>query len=88
MITDPNMGIFMSLPRNQHKAVREAIWPHKSQFEKYFNTGLAQGKKRLIASLNSMLKDRSKLAQVTPGANQDEMHEQIRRRKVFLETGA
>lgn len=58
---------------------------NKDYFRRYFNAGLKARKKELVASLNRLLRDKSKLKKLAPGVDLREVMESVRARKRFLQ---
>lgn len=66
-------------------ALQKVMAPYESRFKKTFNAGLAAGKKKLIASINSLIKDPARLQQVAPGVDLTEILASMRKRRDFLQ---
>lgn len=63
-------------------AIMEA---NKDNFVFHFSAGLKAGKKELIASLDRLLRDKTKLKKLAPGVDLTEIMESVRARKRFLQ---
>jgi hypothetical protein len=67
-----------------NKNVTKALAKHEARFLKYFSDGLAAGKKQLLASLDSLINDQSRLQNLAPGADLKNIMVTVRKRRDFL----